>query len=407
MKRYIRRHHYDALWLALSGEPNLLQVIVGPRQVGKSTLALQLIRRWPGKTLYQTADRPEVPGPEWLNEHWLQARRLCRRRKPGLLVLDEIQKVPRWSEQVKRLFDEDRARDINLRVILLGSSALLMQKGLAESMAGRFELHRHLQWSFAECHACFGLSFDEFLYFGGYPGGLGLRNQPQRWASYLRESLIETVLGRDLLLLAPVSKPILLRQSFTLAVANPARIISYQKMLGTFNDAGNVTTIASYLRLLAMAFLVVPLERWSGGHIRQRGSIPKILVMDNGLIAAITGIQRSRLMREPALRGFWLENAVGRELYALALAVGGELYYWRERNYEVDYVVRYGDRLLAIEVKSGVPGKTLSGLAAFKRRYPKAETVLLSPEADQATVYRYVSLESFFAESITALGIGR
>src|SRR3989338_885959 len=261
MRTFIRHRYFQLLWSRLHATPRLLQVVVGPRQVGKTTLAFQILHRWPGPTHYETADQPSPQTVQWIETQWDKARRLAgQMRRETLLVLDEIQKITRWSEVIKRLADQDRRRNLKLRPVLLGSSALLMQRGLSESLAGRFELHRHPHWSFQECQACFGLSLEEYVYFGGYPGALALRRDEDRWQHFVRDALIETVLAKDVLLMAPVSKPALLRQTFGLAVAHPAEILSYQKMLGSLQDAGNTTTIASYLRLLSQAFLVSPLD---------------------------------------------------------------------------------------------------------------------------------------------------
>ena len=399
MKSYIRRAYFQRLWKRLHSAPRLLQVVVGPRQVGKTTLAYQLLDRWTGPTRYETADQPSIPTAQWIEAQWEAARRLTGRRgQHTLLVLDEIQKIPRWSEITKRLADEDRRTDRRLRVVLLGSSALLMQRGLSESLAGRFELHRHPHWSFPECQACFGLRWEEYLYFGGYPGALALRKDVDRWQHFVRDSLIETVLAKDVLLMTPVSKPALLRQTFGLAVAHPAEIVSYQKMLGTLQDAGNTTTLASYLRLLAHAFLVVPLERFSGSRVKQRGSIPKLLVLDNALVTAMRGGGFRAATRDPAFWGRLTENAVGAQLYWQAQERGGELCYWRDRQAEVDFVWAQGTDIRAIEVKSGAGPVGSEGVEAFQRRYPQSRALYITGRRGRVTTRPWPSmtLEQFF-----------
>ena len=169
MARYIRQRYFRLLWQRLTSAPRLMQVVVGPRQVGKTTLALQLFQRWQGPKRYETADQPVPPTTRWIERQWEAARRLPRRgQSETLLILDEVQKIPRWSEVTKRCADQDARERRRLRVIVLGSSALLMQRGLSESLAGRFELHRHPHWSFLECQECFDLKLDEYIYFGGY-----------------------------------------------------------------------------------------------------------------------------------------------------------------------------------------------------------------------------------------------
>ncbi len=394
-RTYIRQHLFDVLWSALTGEPRLLQVVTGPRQVGKTTIALQVQERWPGQKVYETADQPHTPGAEWISNHWKKARELpLTAGEDTLLILDEVQKIPHWSEAVKVLVDEDRRKRTRLRVVLLGSSALLVQRGLTESLAGRFELHRHMQWSFRECRDCFSLTLDEFFIFGGYPGALELRKDPVRWSRFIRDSLIETVIGKDVLLMSPVQKPALLRQAFGMACAHPAEIMSYQKMLGQLSDAGNTVTIAHYFHLLSAAYLMVPLQRWSGSRIRQRGSIPKIILRDNSLVTALTPaiIKNGRI--DPAWKGRLVENAVGAALVAIAEREGSEVFYWRDRQEEVDYILKRGQLLVAIEVKSGKETELPHGLRVFRHRNKQARSVMITREAGVGEVER-IGLEDF------------
>lgn len=397
MSEYIRQNLYDELVRMLKDKTNLIQVIIGPRQVGKTTLALQLLQRWKGPKLYETADQPGTPSLSWLENIWQQARALpVQKGVSSLLIIDEIQKIPHWSDLVKKLFDEDKIVKQNLRVVLLGSSSLLVQKGLQESLAGRFELHRHYQWSYNECREAFGLTLKEFLFFGGYPGGLAIRKDPIRWARYIRDSLIETVLAKDILLMSPISKPALLRQSFSLATGHPAQILSYQKMLSTLTDAGNVTTIASYLKLLSAAFLVLPLERYSGTVIKKRGSIPKIIIFDNALISAMNNLTKDDVTADPTWRGRLVENIIGAKIWTTVEKQGGELFYWRERDREVDFVVQIGKKILAIEVKSGEIKKQPSSLEYFLKKYPGASgLVICDLKENSSSKIPYVDLENF------------
>jgi predicted AAA+ superfamily ATPase len=417
MKEYIRKPLFNVLQKGLKGEPRLVQVIVGPRQVGKTTLALQLYDRWKGPKLYKSADLPNIPTINWVITQWEEARALCQKGKGDtLLVLDEIQKIPRWSEVVKKMFDEDKRLRKPMRVVLLGSSSLLMQRGLVESLAGRFEIHRHNHWSFFECKEYFNLKLEEYLYFGGYPGAIPLRKDEPRWGKYIRDSLIETVLSKDVILMSPITKPALLRQVFGLCLAHPAEILSYQKMIGQLQDAGNTTTIASYLRLLSNAFLLTPLEKYSGSKIRQRGSMPKILVLDNALISATIGQGFKATLKDKIFWGRMVENAVGAKLYPILKELGGELFYWRYRNDEVDYVAQIGQRLIAIEVKSGSHPKSISSLKVFARRYKKTEKIVIfqpeingTPEQvkkdkEEKNIKR-LSLQDFFSNPSKSLGM--
>ncbi|TSC92840.1 MAG: ATPase [Candidatus Berkelbacteria bacterium Licking1014_7] len=404
MKEFIRKDLFDNLWQALNGWVNLIQVIVGPRQIGKTTLAWQILERWSGEKIYETADQPATPPLEWLKQVWQKARDLSGQKRT-LLVLDEVQKIPRWSELVKKLFDEDKRAKKNIRVLILGSSSLLVQKGLSESLAGRFELHRHYQWSLSECRQAFGLTLNEYLFFGGYPGGLTLRSNEERWSNYIRDSLIETVLAKDILLMSPVAKPALLRQTFNLAVSQPAQIISYQKILGTLVDAGNTTTIASYLRLLGQAFLVIGLERYSGAIVKQRGSTPKIIVYDNGLISSMSNLSFRQAMRDSSWRGRLVENAVGARLKIVSENKGGELFYWRRRQSEVDFIIRLGNGFIAIEVKSGASGRAPAALKEFTKHYPESKGLIISAEKmKKEESMEEVSVEDFLMEPMRYLG---
>lgn len=382
MKTFVRVELYDALLRALHCETNFIQVVTGPRQVGKTTLVLQVADKWDGPTLYKTADSPQTPTASMIVEWWNEARVLAKESNQKVLfIIDEVQKITRWSECVKLLFDEDKRFGTAVRVVLLGSSALLVQRGLTESLAGRFELHRHFHWSFAECVAYAAINLDDYLLFGGYPGALSLRDDFERWARYVRDALIETVLAKDILHMTPVTKPALLRQIFGLATTHPAHIISYQKMLGQLQDVGNTTTIASYLGLLANAFLAVGIERWSGSVVRQRGSIPKLLLFDNACVSAMAGRSRETLRADSAFMGHLVENAVGAKLYAETVLCGGKLYYWRERQEEVDYVVATGAGISAVEVKTG--GQTKHSLYSFKSKFPTAHLFVVG-ESDSA-----------------------
>ena len=406
MNEFIRKDLYDSLWNNLRGKTNLIQAVVGPRQVGKTTLALQIFDHWKGVKIFESADAPDTPSVDWIRLVWERARQeLNGRKAQGLLIIDEIQKIPRWSEAVKALFDHDKRKKIPLRVVLLGSSALLVHKGLTESLAGRFELHQHAQWSFEECRTCFGVTLDEYIYFGGYPGALAMRHDEKRWRNFFRGSLIETVLSKDVLLMATVTKPALLRQTFGLAVASPAQIISYQKMVGSLQDAGNTTTIATYIGLLSKAFLMINLERLSGAAIRQRGSIPKIVILDNGLISAMSGLDHKTARKDQVHWGRCIENLVGARLYYLAEQLGGQLFYWRDRQFEVDYVLKIGKKIIGIEVKTNVD-KAPASFNEFARKFrpEKVVTVYYRIGAKQIEGDSLVSLEQFLLDPGAVLG---
>jgi hypothetical protein len=356
-----------------------LQVVAGPRQVGKTTLVQQVVELAGLPVRSASADEPTLRGPEWIEQQW-QAARLAAAEagKTGaVLVLDEIQKIPRWSESVKRLWDEDTRRRLPLKVVLLGSAPLLVAQGLTESLTGRFEVLRLPHWSFAEMRAAFAFSLDQYLFYGGYPGAAPLVRQPPRWARYIADSLIETSISRDVLLLTRVDKPALLRRLFELACRYSGQTLSYTKMLGQLHDAGNATTLAHYLDLLGGAGLVVGLQKYAGDVARSRGSSPKLQVLNTALLSAQSGLTLPEARGDGEFWGRLVESAVGAHLANAAASGECALYYWRERNQEVDFVVKAGRRLAAIEVKSGRAPQAHRGTAAFAAAFKPQRSLLV------------------------------
>lgn len=360
---------FATLTARLTEEPQRIQVVSGPRQVGKTTVVRQALETLEQPNRYASADDPSLRDSAWLAAQWEEGRRLARGRRDGaILVIDEVQKVTGWAEVVKRLWDEDRHAALPLRVVLLGSAALLVQRGLSESLTGRFELIRAPHWSFAEMRDAFGLQLDEFLHFGGYPGAARLIDDERRWAAYVLDSIIETTISRDLLLMTRVDKPPLLRSLFRLVCDYSGQIVSYQKLTGQLQDAGNTTTLAHYLDLLAAAGLAVGLEKYARGKVRQRRSTPKLLALDTALVSAASGLTYEEARADSNHWGRLCETAVGAHL----LADGDprtKILYWRHRGREVDFVVERGKQLTAIEVKSGRRRDGLPGMAAFEQQF--------------------------------------
>ncbi len=384
----IERELVSMLARRFSGPIRHIQVVVGPRQVGKTTALRQVLDRWPGPSHYASADLPAPPSADWVSSQWMVAREEARASgRKTLLVLDEVQKVHRWGEVVKRLWDEDRAERRPIHVALLGSASLHVERGAQESLAGRFELHFCPHWSWPECRNAFRWNLDRWVFYGGYPGAAPLVRDRERWSRFISDALIESVLSRDVLQLAPVEKPALLRQLFMLAVHLPAQMLSFNKMLGQLQDAGNTVTLAHYLDLLSSAFLVSGLNVWSGGVIRQRASSPKLVCWNNALITALSGLDFRQARRDGVYWGRLVENAVGGFLLNYGPRPGG-VYYWREGDAEVDYVLDVGGKTVGIEVKSGRGRK--SGIAAFQRRYPRAKTLLVGEGG--------IPLERFFSK---------
>jgi len=326
---------------------------------------------WSHAVHFASADALAAEDRQWIRQQWEIARfKLGQSKsKEGLLILDEVQKVPNWSEVVKSLWDEDSNNKLPLKVIILGSSPLLVQRGLTESLAGRFEMIPVRHWSFKEVQDAFDVSLDEYIYFGGYPGAAAFRHNEERWRNYITDSLIETTISRDILLMTQVNKPALLRQLFVLGCQYSGQILSYQKMVGQMQDAGNTTTLAHYLELLAGAGMLCGISKYAGQRVRQRGSSPKFQVMDMALMSALAGQEFKTVRGDPELWGRWVESAVGAHLVNSSIEYGFELFYWRERGREVDFVVRYQGRLLAIEVKSHKRRTALSGMDVFVKAF--------------------------------------
>lgn len=394
-----RRSQAAELRRRLAEPRRFIQVVAGPRQVGKTTLVQQLADEIGPALRYASADEPTLRGAEWIVQQWEAARLIAREagREGAVLALDEIQKIQDWSETVKRLWDEDTRRRLPLRVVLLGSAPLLMARGMTESLAGRFEVLHLPHWSFAEMRDAFGFDLEQYLYFGGYPGAAPLATEPQRWRRYITDSLIETSISRDVLLLTRVDKPALLRRLFELACRCSGQILSYTKMLGQLQDAGNTTTLAHYLDLLAGAGMVRGLQKFTGDAARSRGSSPKLQVLNTALMNATVGLApdeaRDEARGDPEYRGRLVESAVGAHLANAAASGDCELFYWRERSVEVDFVVRAGRRIVAIEVKSTATGRAISGTAAFASAFKPQRTLLVGGDG--------IALDDFLVQPVS------
>jgi predicted AAA+ superfamily ATPase len=393
MKAQFKRALFPKLLQRMQEPRRFLQVLAGPRQVGKTTLARQVAGELGIPVHYASADEPTLQDHAWINQQWDIARTLTRKEHhtvPALLVVDEVQKVHGWSETIKRLWDEDSAAAAPLRVMLSGSSPLLVQKGLTESLAGRFEVIPVPHWSYTEMKAAFGWSVERYVYFGGYPGAASLIEDEDRWRRYIVDALIETTLSRDILLMSRVDKPALLRRLFHLGCDYSGQILSYQKMLGQLQDAGNTVTLAHYLDLLNGAGLLTGLSKYAGQKVRQRGSSPKFLVLNTALMTALAHTRFSRILQERDHWGRLVESAVGAHLRNSAVGTAIEVQYWLDRNREVDYVLFAGDSLTAIEVKSGARETLLPGMAAFANAFPVKRQLLVGAQG--------ISLEEFLTQ---------
>lgn len=373
-----RKPYYDRLLARLKEPRRFLQVLAGPRQVGKTTMARQVLEGLDLPSHYATADEPTLRDRAWLDQQWDLGRLKAKENKKGaVLVLDEIQKIPDWSAAVKLLWDADTQAKCPLKVVVLGSAPLLIQNGLQESLAGRFEVMALPHWSFGEMQATFGWDLEQFIYYGGYPGAAPLIEEPERWKRYIIDSLIETTISRDILLLTRVDKPALLRRLFHLACDYSGQVLSYQKMLGQLVDAGNTVTLAHYLELLTGAGMVTGLSKFAHGQVRQRGSSPKLQVFDTALMTAQRSESFAEIRRAGDDWGRLVESAVGAHLLNTSMGTNIELTYWRERTLEVDFILRTGKKVTAIEVKSGRRREALPGMEAFDKQFHAQRKLLV------------------------------
>lgn len=378
-----------------------VQAIAGPRQVGKSTIVAQALARCGLPAVSVSADEPTVTDRAWLVAQWDRARQLAEQsprsgNAGAVLVLDEVQKLPAWSDIVKAQWDADTRAKRPLHVVLLGSAPLLVQRGLGDSLAGRFELLHIPHWSFAEMRAAFGFTLEQYVLFGGYPGAASFVTGPTRdstrWRRYILDSLIETSISRDILLMNRIDKPALLRLLFDLGCRHSGQILSYTKMLGQLHDAGNTTTLAHYLELLAGAGMLCGLEKFARGATRQRASSPKLQVMNTALMTALSAESPETLRSDHERWGRLVESAVGAHLVNGAIESEYAVHYWRDRGHEVDFVVSQGDRLTAIEVKSGRSPDSLPGLRAFTDAFQPTRTLLIGSDG--------ISLEEFLGSPV-------
>ncbi len=393
-----RRKSFEVLLKRLQEPRRFIQALIGPRQVGKTTLALQVADELKRPSRYVTADLATLQGTSWLQQQWDIARELAKSEGKALLIVDEIQKISHWSDMVKFFWDQDTASGIDLSVLILGSSPWLMQKGLSESLADRFEIIPITHWSFNEMHEIFGWSLNRYLYFGGYPGAAPLSDEedPTRWINYINDSIIETTISRDILLMNQVNKPALLRRLFQLGCNYSGQILSYNKMLGELQDAGNSTTLAHYVDLLAGAGLLTGLQKYANQSIRRKGSSPKFAVYNTALLSAQSGKNFIETMSNRIFLGRLIESAVGAHLLNSIRGTQIELFYWREGDREVDFVLQLGDKLIAMEVKSNQESIRHSGMDSFVRQFKPNKILLVGDQGIPLKTFLSTTAYSLF-----------
>ncbi len=374
----IKRSQLQLVVSRIKEERRFMQVLAGPRQVGKTTLVLQLLEEPGIQGFYVAADDISGIGLAWIEMQWETARQRLKLAGADsyVLIIDEIQKIPNWSETVKRLWDSDTRENVPLHVILLGSSRLLLQTGMTESLAGRFETMYISHWSLAEMREAFGWSADKYAWFGGFPGAASLVTDEARWKNYISNSLAETSISRDILMMSRVDKPALMRRLFDLGCSYSGQMLSFNKILGQLLDAGNTTTLSHYLDLLDSAGLLGGLEKFSRETVRKRSSSPKFQVHNTAFISALHPLDFELIVNERGKWGRIVDSAVGAHLINNAYSQGYSLFYWREGNYEVDFVLEHKGRVVALEVKIGHSLRT-AGMVQFRKHYPDSKIMLV------------------------------
>lgn len=373
-----KRRQFDELKSRIEEVRNKIQVISGPRQVGKSTLVKQVLKEISIDFTFISADNVEKNNVSWINEVWETARQRMKLKKTSeyLLVIDEVHKVNNWSEAVKKEWDADTFKDVNIKVVILGSSRLLIKDGLTESLAGRYELIHMSHWSFKEMKEAFGMDLEHYIFFGGYPGGVGFINNEVRWRKYIKDSIVAPAIAHDILMTKTIYKPELMKQLFELGCTYSGEEIALTKLLGQLQDAGNITTLANYLSTLNESHLLCGLQKYANDNARKYNSVPKMMVYNTALLSSLYGLNYSQVFTNPKMWGRWVESAVGTHLLNMANELDYRIYYWRERNDEVDFILEYNRQCIAIEVKSG-RRTTNAGISVFKEKFRPLHTFIV------------------------------
>lgn len=373
-----KRPLYKKIIQRLEGARPFIQVLAGPRQVGKTTLAHQVRESIGIPSHYASADASLLRDATWIEAEWERARILAQQsgeNAGALLVLDEIQKILHWSDTVKKLWDDDIAKKIHLKVMLLGSSSLLIQTGLGESLAGRCELIPITHWSFKECQEAFGLSLDQYVYFGGYPAASLLIQDEERWSRYIIDSLIETSISRDVMLMTRVYKPALLRRIFEIGCHYTGHVLSFQKILGQLQDAGNVATLAHYLELLSGVGLVTGLQKFSSDFLRQKASSPKLQVLNTALTNAQHHLSFQNTKKNKERWDKLIESTIGAHLLNASVGTNTEIFYWKDGNKVIDFVIRKDEFLALVAVQNDKAEKHNPGVEMFLQQYPSTKVI--------------------------------
>lgn len=391
-----KRAEYQTIINRLKEQRRFIQVVMGARQIGKSTVVKQVLKDLDVPYQFYSADNVPATNSAWISNCWAAVRSLKESNgwDSVILVVDEIQKISNWSEVVKKEWDDDTFHDRDIKVLLLGSSRVLLEKGLSESLAGRFEQIRMSHWSYGEMKECFGFSLDQYLYYGGYPGAASLIDDTDRFQQYIQSSIIEATINKDILMDTPISKPALLRQTFELGAAYSGSLLSLNKMLGALQDAGNTATLAGYINLLNDSGLLGGLQKYSIDTARRKASIPKLQVYNNALKTVYSPLTFEQAITDRKAWGHIFESGIGAYLISQSFVHRFEVFYWRERNDEVDFILRKKGSVVAIEVKSNAEKRT-EGLEKFRELFKPQKSFIIGDGG--------IGAEEFFSMDIKKL----
>lgn len=392
-----KRPEYHTIKARLKEPRRFIQVVMGARQIGKSTVVKQVLKDIDEPFQLFSADNVPTTNSAWISDCWSVVRSLKESRglDSFILVIDEIQKINNWSEVVKKEWDTDTFNDINIKVLLLGSSRVLLERGLSESLAGRFEEIRMTHWSYPEMKECFGFTLDQYIFFGGYPGAATLIQDEDRFAQYIQSSIIDATINKDILMDTPISKPALLRQTFELGAAYSGEILSLNKMLGSLQDAGNTVTLAGYINLLNESGLLCGLQKYSIDTARRKASIPKLQVYNNALKLVYNPLTFEQAIMDRKVWGRIYESCIGAYLVSQSFVHRFDVFYWRERADEVDFILRKKDSVIAIEVKSNAE-KSTSGLDKFKEMFKPKRAFIVGDGGMSAEDFLSLDIRKLF-----------
>ena len=392
-----KRAEYQTIKSRLEEPRKFIQVVMGARQTGKSTVVKQVLKDIDLPYQFYSADNVPASNTAWISDCWEAVRSLKRNNnwESAILVIDEIQKIANWSEAVKKEWDDDSFNDRDIKVLLLGSSRVMLEKGLSESLAGRFEEIRMSHWSYAEMRDCFGWSLDQYIFYGGYPGAASLIDDEDRFLQYIQSAIIDATINKDILMDTPIWKPALLRQTFELGAAYSGELLSLNKMLGSLQDAGNTSTLSGYLNLLAESGLLCGLHKYSVDMARRRASIPKLQVYNNALKMIYSPMTFNQAIIDRKSWGRTLESGIGAHLVSQAFVHRFDVFYWRERNDEVDFVLRKKNSSAAIEVKSNAEKRT-GGLDKFRELFRPTSSFIVGDGGVKAEEFMTMDLMKLF-----------